>query len=329
MLSERSRLAGACAAAILPALPGPCLAHAVAGARVFPVTLTLDDPGVADEATLPQISYQRSGANGGPGPLHEIDVNFEYDKRITTDLGFAINDGYIIQDTEHDKVRTGGENIQVTGKYQVYINAAHEFIGTVGLSREFGRTGTIHTGADQYGATTPILYVGKGLGDLPIEALRPFAITGETSYTIADRALKQVYTPPAVTMIGNTPGIGMAQGQFNNGNNNSAAAGLSLQYSLPYLVSQIRDFAAPQFLKHFVPLVEVTWSSPTTSPSGQGTQIVVAPGFIWINRSCQFGLEALIPANKASGTNVGVLAQFHLFLDDLLPKTLGKPVADW
>ena len=322
------RAASACAA--LLAAPSAAGAHAIAGARIFPVTLTLDDPGVADEATLPQITYQRSGADGGPGPVHETDIDFEYDKRITTDFGLAINDGYVIQDTEHDKTRTGGENIGLTAKYQVYINAPHELIFTVGVTREFGRTGTIHTGADQYGSTTPTLYFGKGLGDVPIEALRPFAVTGEASYTIADRALKQVYASSAVSMVGATPGIGMAQAQFNSGNNNAAAAaGLSLQYSLPYLVSQVRDFTAPQFIKHLVPLVEITWSSPTTSPSSQGTQIVFAPGFIWINRSYQFGVEALIPGNKASGTNVGVVAQFHLFLDDLLPKTLGKPIADW
>ena len=38
-------------------------AHAISGVRVFPVTLTMDDPGVADEATLPQAVWQR-----GPGP---------------------------------------------------------------------------------------------------------------------------------------------------------------------------------------------------------------------------------------------------------------------
>ena len=108
-----------CAAAGALALPACAHAHAVAGARVFPVTLNLDDPGVADEATLPQASYQRSGANGGPGPVQEVDLGFEYDKRITKDLGFVINDGYNIVDTENDKTRTGFQDVVVTGKYQV------------------------------------------------------------------------------------------------------------------------------------------------------------------------------------------------------------------
>jgi hypothetical protein len=47
----------AVAAAVLPVLcAGHALAHAVAGARVFPVTLTIDDPGVADEASIPTFT---------------------------------------------------------------------------------------------------------------------------------------------------------------------------------------------------------------------------------------------------------------------------------
>jgi hypothetical protein len=40
----------------------------------------------------------------------------------------------------------------------------------------------------------------------------------------------------------------------------------------------------------------------------------------------EVGLEALIPANKAAGTNVGVAALFHVFFDDLYPNSLGKPL---
>ena len=37
-------------AVLIATRPAPAAAHAIAGVRVFPVTLTLDDPGVADEA---------------------------------------------------------------------------------------------------------------------------------------------------------------------------------------------------------------------------------------------------------------------------------------
>ena len=43
----------------------PAQAHVIAGARVFPVTLTFDDPGVSDEASLPSFTTTRSSADGG------------------------------------------------------------------------------------------------------------------------------------------------------------------------------------------------------------------------------------------------------------------------
>ena len=41
------------------------------------------------------------------------------------------------------------------------------------------------------------------------------------------------------------------------------------------------------------------------------------------------GVEALIPGNKQSGSHLGVIAQFHLYFDDLFPNSLGKPIVDW
>jgi hypothetical protein len=57
-------------ASLLAVHPTTATAHAVAGDRFFPVTLTLDDPGVDDEASLPTFTWQRSGANGGPGAVN-------------------------------------------------------------------------------------------------------------------------------------------------------------------------------------------------------------------------------------------------------------------
>ncbi len=294
------------------------LAHAVCGARVFPVTLTLDDPGVADEASLPTATYQRSGADGGPGPTNEYDFNFEYDKRITTNLGIGVNYGWNILQTAHAKTQTGFSNLFLTAKYQTCISADHEFIFTLGVQREFGGTGTEQIGADRFGATSPTLYFGKGFGDLPVGFLRPVAITGQFSYTVADKALKATQVTD--------PDTGLLSLQYNNGNSNSWFGGVSLQYSIPYLQSQVKDYGLPNFLGRLTPIVEATWSSRATSPSNQDTSWTVAPGVIYSGDSYQIGIEALIPANKAAGTHVGVIAQFHIFLDDLFPNSIGKPL---
>ena len=95
----------------------PATAHAVCGSRVFPVTLTLDDPGVADEMTLPQLVYTRSAADGGPGPGHDTSVQFEYDKRLTDEFGFAFNDDYNINQQNNAKTETGWDDLTVTAKW--------------------------------------------------------------------------------------------------------------------------------------------------------------------------------------------------------------------
>ena len=52
----------------------------------------------------------------------------------------------------------------------------------------------------------------------------------------------------------------------------------------------------------------------------------MAPGVLYLAQWGEIGVEALIPANKAAGTTVGAVALVHVFLDDLLPTSLGKPL---
>ncbi len=194
-------------------------AHVVAGIRVFPVTLTIDDPGTADEISTPSFTYTRSGAGGGTGPTHEYGYGFEYDKTITSNTAVIFNDGYTVQQINGSKTQAGFENLFVTGKWQAYTNAEHEFVVSLGVIREIGGTGTTHTGGDRYGSTAPTGYFGKGLGDLPIGFARPFAVTGELSYVIADHKLKQAQLASPSNI--STPFSTGIAAQLNNGNNNA------------------------------------------------------------------------------------------------------------
>jgi hypothetical protein len=47
---------------------------------------------------------------------------------------------------------------------------------------------------------------------------------------------------------------------------------------------------------------------------------------IWVGNYYQVGAEAIIPVNRASGTGTGVIAQLHLYLDDIFPYTIGQPL---
>ncbi len=319
----RATAVAACLAMTLP--PAFADAHAIAGARVFPVTLTIDDPGVADEASIPTFTVQRQPNDADFGHGYQYNIAAEFDKRITENLGVGVNGGYTVRTARIGKTQTGFQDINVTLKYQAFVNAPHEAIVSVGVIREFARTGTAHIGADQYGSTTPTVYFGKGFGDLPIPALRPVAVTGTIGTTVADRKLKAANTPDlGANSVGGVTGL--AAQQFNNGYANRLVGGLSVQYSLPYLQSQVMDLGLPSFFGRLIPLVEVAYSSPAGKPSNLGTQVVYAPGVIYQAETFQFGMEALIPANRASGRFVGVVAQMHVFLDDLLPNSLGKPL---
>src|SRR5579864_2980135 len=68
-------------------------AHVVCGDRVFPTTLTMDDPGVSDEVSLPTINLT-------PTPTAQSNsYGYEWDKTITEDLGVAINGDYATQNS--------------------------------------------------------------------------------------------------------------------------------------------------------------------------------------------------------------------------------------
>ena len=60
----------------------PAYPHAVCGARIFPATLAIDDPGVLDELTLPTVSWVPNNSDGA----HEWDASFSWTKTITPGL---------------------------------------------------------------------------------------------------------------------------------------------------------------------------------------------------------------------------------------------------
>ena len=294
--------AAALAAVVWFGAPLSAWAHAVCGNRVFPATLSMDDPGVGDELSLPTIQYLPIPATGGNSAGHSVDYGFEWDKTITQDLGFAINGDYF---TQHGGTQSlhGWDNFTVTLKDELPCWDTHEFLASVGVIRNFARTGSsqlINAGAiSNVSFTAPTLYLGKGLGDLPIGYLRPLAVTGELGRQFSDS--------PDVTP-------------------DAWAYAASVQYSMPYLQQHVKALNLPAFMGRLIPLVEFSMSDPDRGPT-TGT---IAPGVLYEADTWQLGAEALIPANNATRQiqGAGFIAQFHLFLDDLLPNSLGRPLFD-
>jgi hypothetical protein len=314
-MSNRYLYAALCGtAASLIAVPN-AHAHEFAGNRFFPATLTIDDPGVADELALPTISFSKTGDPS----VKQLDVSAEYSKRITEDFAISIEPTWTRLYAPGGSTSTnvsGFQNIETTFKYRLFKNPEHEFVLSAGLGIEWGGSGAESVGSESFTVYTPTIYFGKGFGDLPesLKWAKPFAVTGQIGYAI-----------PSVSSISSLNEDGEIDTEFNP---RVLTWGGSLQYSLPYLKSAVADLGLPDFINHLVPIVEASFETPAsnTNSSGTVTTGTINPGLLWIGKSTQVGIEALIPINRQSGGNVGVIGQLHFYLDDIFPNTIGRPI---
>ncbi len=297
------------------------MAHEIVGNRFFPATLGIDDPGVNDELAFPTVSSFKTGDD----PLfRQRDLSAEFSKRITEDFAVSIAPTYSFLSRPGGPAGTGAngfQNWETTFKYRVYRNPEHEFVMSVGLSVEWGGSGVASVGADPFNTYTPTIYFGKGLGDLPdtFSWIRPVAITGQVGYVLPGRN--------STTTFGVDPDSGdpTVDTEFHPRVLNW---GGTIQYSLPYLKSAVVDLGLPDFINHLIPLVEANLQTPVanTLTSGNTTTGTINPGVIWVGNTFQVGIEALIPINRQSGANVGVIAQLHFYLDDIDPRGIGRPI---
>lgn len=273
-------------------------AHVVCGNRVFPTTLTMDDPGVSDEFSLPTVSLT-------PTPSSQSNsYGFEWDKTITEDLGFGVNGGYVTQRSPGQNFN-GWDNFEVTLKDQhpCFNRTKHEeLVFSLGLVREIPGSGSKqlrNAGViDSVASTSPTFYFGKGFGDLSVGYLRPFAITGELSRVFSDAP---TLSPSAW------------------------AYAFSLQYSMPYLQQSVQAQHIPQFLTRMTPLVEIAM---TASDSGGPPIGTISPGILYDANTWQLGAEAVIPANGATRQQqgTGFIIQYHEFLDSFYKSWFGRPI---
>jgi hypothetical protein len=296
-------LATAATAAMLPG--ADALAHGFAGDRFFPATLLTDDPFVADEMSLPTVTRSPTGADGS----QETDIGIDIAKRITPDLGFTIGREWkYVQPKDLPPVH--GFGVLSTGlQYQLFIDKPREMMALAGVGVTWAHTGRVQAlGEPDFTTITPALDFGKGFGDLPdaVPFLRPFAVTTNLSLDF----------PTKVESNGNP-------------NPNVLNYGVAIEYSLEYLQHHVRDIGLGKPFDRLIPLVEVALSTPLNRGQGGQTTGTVQPGFIWAGQYFQVGAEAIIPINSLSGHGIGWIVQFHLFIDDLFPKSIGRPMVQY
>lgn len=303
----------ALALTILTPMPA-ALAHCFIGARFLPATLGVDDPCVADELSLPTVSAFK---NGDDPSARQLDISGEYSKRITETFGISFGSAWTHLSPPAGPDASGFQNLETSFKWQFLTDAAHELVMSAAVDVEWGNTGTAAVGAESFSTITPTFFIGKGFGDLPdtIGWARPFAVTGQIGYAVPTRS----------STASADPDTGDITTELNP---RFLVYGGSLQYSMPYLKAGVVDLGLPEFINHLIPIVEAQFQTPVANfePGAVTTTGTVNPGVIWVGNYFQVGVEALIPVNRASGTNVGVVGQVHIYLDDVFPTTIGRPL---
>jgi hypothetical protein len=288
-------LALAMAAAAIPKLAH---AYTASGDRNFPATLILPQLAPGDEfylnyTTLPQ-------ASGGPGtPTRESSFTSVLGKTITDDFGIFIEETYSWNNLQGGGTNYGWQNQDGSLRYQAINNIDHEFLMSLGLDRETGGTGATRVGSFPSGATTPQIYFAKGMGDLDVGFLRPFAVTTFNGVTLAD-------TAPRPDVVNN---------------------GFTVEYSIPYLESKVQAFDLPSVIRQMTPMTEVLFTSPVGRSYGTRTTALIAPGISYNGGGWELAVEALVPATRATGSGVGVTAQLHIALDFFFADSVvGHPI---
>lgn len=270
----------------------PAYAHAIAGNRIFPATLATDDPSVASEITLPAVTWFPAPIDASGNVPQAKNIGAELDLLVAPNFALGISDGWNAQTARGEQSVYGFDTIELSAKYKFFEDDEHEMLMSVGLVVDVGGTGSKNIGDDGFSSFTPTLYFGKGMGDLPdsMALLKPLAITGT---------------------------IGLALPQ-SGGDSYQFQPGIAVEYSMQYLKTAVKDYDLPNFLNHLVPLVEVPLSVGLNRGSSTwgGT---VNPGVIYLANTWQFGVEAMFPVTANDQHGVGFTAQFHVFLDDLLP----------
>ncbi len=302
-----SRLALAMAIAFLFA-PALVRAHGFEGDRFFPPTVSTDDPFATDEFSIGVQSFNNPASPGDGTPkTREVDISSEFDKEIFPKFAIGVSGTYINLDPQGHQgpAQDGFDNVSVSLKYQLWENAPHEWILSLGGEADLGDTGSKALGVESFTTYTPTLYFGKGFGDLPdaVKYLKPFALTVTVGVSIPGQSAN-------------------FDGSFNS---DAVQLGFALEYSLPYLQQHVQDIGLPKPLRDLIPLVEFTSSSPFDRAGGTTTG-TINPGVLWEQPDYQIGVEAVVPMNSHTGPNVGAVVQVQIYIDDIFPKIFGHPI---
>jgi hypothetical protein len=304
-------------AALFLVIPETSFAHGIAGNRFFPTTFAVDDPFISDEFSV-LIHHNKQA---GDPSFKQTDINLDYSKRLVPNFGLEFHEAYIHQKFSDGTSANGWDNLGVGAKWQFLTNDPHELILSVGTDFDIGGTGA-HQVSNSFTTITPALFFGKGLGDLPDSAtlLKPFAVTGVLGVSFPTRS-KNV-----LSVIDPDTGDVSQDIERNSKTFNWA---FTIHYSLMYLQQHVKDIGLGAPFNRMIFVVEFPMQTNISRDNKGLVTGTINPGIVWSGKFAELGIAAELPLNSRSGKTVGVLGLIHLFMDDLFPKSFGRPLLNY
>lgn len=278
-------------------LPAVAAAHGFAGKRFFPATLTFDDPFTMDEFGIQYGGLPDAVSDEGDRvDIHTLSL--EYGKSITPDTALSIGTAHRRFSFADGDSQHGFDNIEVGVKIMGNVDAQRESAWAYGIDVDLGGTSG-HGIGESFTTYSPGFFFGKAFGNLADQGsfLRPFAVTGQIALNLPE-----------------------------GDNARSLTTAFSLQYSLNYLEAFVKNVGLPHPLHNALLLVEMPLDTCLDHGCDGDVTGTVNPGIMFFNGQGQLTAEAVLPVNDRTGDSVGFLLQVHLYLDDLFPHSLGRPI---
>jgi hypothetical protein len=295
------------AALVLCGPTAPARAHGIVGKRLFIEPLFTEDANPKTELEFPVFESIHIPEG------HYSAFNYSLEKKLSSRFSVSFDNSYNWLSPNGQPGVSGFDNVGFGAKYAIYKSPVHEFIISSSLDVE-APTGHVAAGAKPFATISPGFLYAKGFGDLPSSGfanwLRPFAVQGDF---ILDFPAGGTKTPDRA---------------------NVPRADLVVEYSLPYLNGYVRHANAGYsvggggFRKGFslgaiagdlFPFIEFNF---VAAPYQGGRRAVgyYRPGIDYVGHYFQLGVAAEFPANTFTGSHIGAVGIFDIFLDEVFPK---------
>lgn len=295
---------------VLMALCGlaqPAKSHGIIGKRLFIEPLFTEDANPKSELDFPVFESIRVPDG------HFSQFHYSLEKKLSPRFSVSFDNSYNWLTPNDLPPVSGFDNVGFGAKYALYKSRAHEFIISSSLDVE-APTGKVAAGAEPFTTISPGFLYAKGFGDLPsagfVKWLRPFAVQGDF---LLDFPVGGTRTPDRA---------------------NVPRTDLVVEYSFPYLNAHVRDanagysvggggfrkgFSLGAIAGNLFPFIEFNFAAAPYQ-GGRRALGYFRPGIDYVGHYFQVGMAAALPANTFTGSHVGVVVIFDIFLDAVLPK---------